>query len=176
MLEHVPLKQSSDDLPIQAQDLYLPSWRTYDLLAWASNRSESSFSTTSSVRQRPPKFRTYSLRTLSQYRQSVRSVSSSASTPTNWNFSIDLASIPHERDYYDVSDSAMCIFIDERAEKSKHITTVSGIDAHFEKELRTDMLVKFDRLRIELLFTANNTPLARYGLKWVTDSNTKMAV
>lgn len=72
----------------------------------------------------------------------VRSVSLKFCIDTNQlESAIDLGFIPDVTDYDNLSHTVLRIFLDQKVEESKTITTVSDIEALIEKKLRIDMSI-----------------------------------
>lgn len=79
-------------------------------------------------------------------------------------------------DYSKLTDTDLRKYLDSKAEESKKNLTATDVDIIVDKDLHMDMSIRSARSRMELLFMNYTAILRRNGLKWVLQSNQKLAV
>lgn len=89
---------------------------------------------------------------------------------------LDLGFIEGVDDYESLSETALRSFLEGKAQESRKSLTASDLDVLVESELIMDMSIRSARSHMELLFMSYISLLLRNGIKWVLDSNQKLAV
>lgn len=88
---------------------------------------------------------------------------------------IDLGFIDGVAPYEDLDSTALRKYVDKTAEKYKQEVTLEALDTIIRKQLHMDMKDRNAKSRMHSIFKNFVTTMLRNGLKWILESNQKVA-